>query len=33
MQLYLEYYTAEVDFSFNVDITHKETFPKNRSFN
>jgi hypothetical protein len=28
MQLYLEYYTAEVDFSFNVDITHKETFPK-----
>jgi hypothetical protein len=26
MQLYLELYTAEADFNFNVDITHKELF-------
>jgi hypothetical protein len=28
MQLYLELYSAEADFNFNVDITHKETFQK-----
>jgi hypothetical protein len=28
MQLYLELYSAEADFPFNVDITHKETFQK-----
>jgi hypothetical protein len=28
MQLYLELYTAEADFNFNMNITHKETFPK-----
>jgi hypothetical protein len=26
MQLYLELYTAEADFSFNVNITDKELF-------
>jgi hypothetical protein len=32
MQLYLELYTTEADFSFNVNITHRETF-QNYSFN
>jgi hypothetical protein len=32
MQLYLELYSAEADFNFNVDTTHKETF-QNFSFN
>jgi hypothetical protein len=26
MQLYLELYTAEADFSFNVDVTHRKIF-------
>jgi hypothetical protein len=26
MQLYLELYTTEADFSFNVDVTHGKTF-------
>jgi hypothetical protein len=32
MLLYLELYTAEVDFYFSVDITPKESF-QNCSFN
>jgi hypothetical protein len=31
MQLLFELYTAEADFNFNVNITHKKTF-QNYSF-
>jgi hypothetical protein len=28
MQLYLELYSAEADFNFNMDTTHKKAFQK-----